>query len=154
MNQNQRAVSIRATSVFARMNATGFALASALLFIPLALFVPRVLSIVRTPSTFAEKTMPYVPSVFFVYALTSLPLAWLLWKHSPKGRLGAYGYALSLSLLMTGSELILGVATFLVTFLYGPAGPLLAVPIMTYNLGPILWAVLIGELRWRARIAK
>ena len=154
MNQNHRGISIRTTSIFVRMNASGFVLASVFLFIPLALFVPPLLNTVRTPSMFAEKTMPYVSSVFFVYALISIPLALRLWKHSPTNRLGAYGYALSLSVLMTGLELLLGVVSCAAMFLYGPAGPLLAVPVMTYNLGPMLWAVFIGELRWRARVAK
>ena len=135
----------------AKVNGPVFILSSSLVFFPLNYVIPGLLNILRVPTEFARKALPdFLPTLFFTYAIISIPIAVLLWKVRPSSRIRAYAWALLLSLGISGLELILGVCNVLAFFLYFGAGSLLIAPVMTYNLGPILWALLMGELRWQA----
>ena len=127
-----------------------FVLISALIYIPLTYVVLPLLNIFRHPSEWAMNALPeFLPTLFFAYAIISLPAAWLLWKIRPSRRIWAYLVALLLSFAITFLELVLGTWNFLAYFLYFGAGSLLLAPIMTYNAGPLLWAVIMAELRWQ-----
>ena len=133
-----------------KINGLAFVFSSALIFLPLNYITPALLNLFRSPSEFARKAIPdFLPTLFFTYAIISIPAAFLLWKVRPSTRARSYAWALLMSIGISGLELILGVFNFLAFFLYFGVGSLLIAPILTYNLGPILWAFIMGELRWR-----
>src|SRR5919201_7022031 len=102
----------------ANVNGPVFILSSALAFLPLNYVTPALLNIFRSPSEFARKALPdFLPTLFFIYAIISIPVAVLLWKVRPSSRIRAYAWALLLSLGISGLELTLGVCNVLAFFL-------------------------------------
>ena len=111
---------------------------------------PILLNVLRSPSPFAAKALPsFLPTLFFTYAVLSIPSGIVLWKLHPSRRLWAYLWALLLSIPITIIELLIGTLNIATYFLYFGAGSLFIAPLMTYNLGPLLWALSVGEVRWR-----
>lgn len=133
-----------------KLQAATFVFVSSLLFWPLMYVTPILLNLLRPPSPFAAKRLPsFLPTLFFTYALLSVPSAIVLWKIQPSRRVWSYCWAVLLSVPITIIERLIGTLNIATYFLYFGAGSLFIAPLMTYNVGPLLWALSIGEVRWQ-----
>ncbi|HYL93268.1 MAG TPA: hypothetical protein VEW69_08940 [Alphaproteobacteria bacterium] len=134
-----------------QLNAFTFAGLALFLWLPTMFVLDFVLRHWPGTGSIQGKLSALTSGFAFLYLLTSAPFVALLWWIRPRSRLVSIAISLACGVVVSLLALMLSLLLAFIHWAFIGLG--IAFTVYTGSLGPIVWAVLVGELRWRAQKA-